>query len=222
MSDGNDAVEAVWSRQQRREAADKREAEAMGKVRSAGRKALKRLSRYEREKPTPERAAQGVYELVDATKFDTSRKREVVLVDLKQRAGGAGEMHTRGQIGERELRAAAMICELYERSQTSQLSGFMWSERVDGGLPDIFGNRLMAAANAAGGYRGALSCLSATSRFLVEHRVVLCLSMEDVVRMAGAERLGTGEKDMRRRCDRGVTLVKDALDLLADHLGLSS
>lgn len=205
---------------QRIAAADAREAEAMGAVRAPGRKALKKLDQYNREKPTIERAAMGVFDVVDAQKFDTSRDKERVLMDWASRAGGAGEMYVRGQIKPREMRAAAMLCELWERSQTSQLSGVKIAERVDGGAVDISGGRLIAAGQASGEYRDALECLSRAGRALVEARVVRGMAMDNVVRLRSLDhRLGDGSPHQRSKY--ATKLLADALDLLADRFGLA-
>ena len=145
-----DRVEEVWGRAERRAAADARDAEAMGKVRAPGRKALKKLSSYERNKPTAEHAARGEFEVMPAEKFDTARKGEKVLVNLAARGRGAATMYARGHLKLREYQAAEQICMLAELSGASQLSGVAFSERVEGGKIDVDGARLRSAGLAYG------------------------------------------------------------------------
>lgn len=221
---GDDRVEDVWKRSENRAAANAREADASGKVRAPGRKALKSLRSYDRSKPTPEQAGRGVYEVERAERFDTSRKGEKVLVNLAGRAGGAATMFKRGQIQLRELRAAEKLCELHARSQTSQLSGVPLNERVDGGMVDVTGNRLRAAAMAHGEYREALESLSRCGRVLVENVVVMGMSMEDAVRLRSvAHRLGGGETgaNVRWRTTKAMVVVGEALEYLADHFNIA-
>lgn len=216
----DDRVEAVWGRAERRAAADKREAEAIGKVRAPGRKALKRLSKYERNKPTAENAARGEFEVMPAEKFDTARKGEKVLVNLAARGRGAATMYARGQLKLREYQAAERICLLAETAGASQLSGVPLSERVAGGRIDIEGNRLRAAGEAFGKYRDALERLSSTGRSLVENVVVLGRPMEEAVQMRSISRRVGDQVSLKKRVEKASVLLAEALDHLADVFGM--
>lgn len=208
------------ARAARRKARTEEGAAAVGAVRNPGRKALKALRGYDRSKPTEEQAGRGVYEIERAEVFDTSRKGEKVLVNLAGRAGGAATMFKRGQLQLRELRAAERLCELHARAGASQLSGVPMNERVDGGMVDLTGNRLQAAAAAHGEYRGALETLSRCGRVLVENVIVLGMAMEDAVRLRSvAHRLG-GLKTLDNQRSRAAVLVAEALDHLAEHFGI--
>jgi hypothetical protein len=220
--EGDDRVEAVWKRRSRVAAVDAREAAEAAGPRKAKRQAMKRLSHYEREKPTAEEAARGVFEVERAEKFDTSRKGEKVLVNLAARGRGAATMLKRNQISAREFRAAEELCRLFDLSQASQLSGVPMQERVDGGMVDTRGDRLRSAAKAAGEYRDALETLTTAGRVLVENVVVMGVAMESAVRMRTvAHRVGGGEKDMRRKVDRAHVMVSEALETLADHFRIA-
>lgn len=219
--EGDDRVEAVWKRRARVAAVDAREAAEAVPARKAKRQAMRRLEHYDREKPTAERAAAGVFEVERAERFDTSRKGEKVLVNLAARGHGAATMLKRGQITPREFRAAEKLCELFDRSQASQLSGVPMQERVEGGTVDTSGARLQAAANAYGEYRAALELLTSAGRVLVENVVVLGVSMEDAVRMRTvAHRMGTSQ-DLDYRRKRAVLIVSEALESLADHFRIA-
>lgn len=211
-----DRVQQVWDRMDQRETIDAREAAARSGVANPGRRALNGLKSYDREKPTKERAADGVFEVIDAVRFDTSRVNERILMDWKARAGGAGEMFARGQIGVRELAAAVRLLELWEQSRSSQLSGMRIAERVDGGGADASGARLAGAADAAGAYRWSLAALSRTGAFLVEQRVVMQRPMEKVVTLPGAGRISA--PSIKHRVAEANKLLIDALDHLADVL----
>lgn len=201
---------------------DEREAAETAAGRKVRRGAMKRLSHYEREKPTAEEAARGEFEVLPAERFDTSRKGEKVLVNLAARGRGAATMFKRNQISAREFRAAEELYRLFDLSQASQLSGVPMQERVDGGMVDTRGDRLRSAAKAAGEYRDALETLTTAGRVLVENVVVLGVAMESAVRMRTvAHRLGGGEKDMRRKVDRAHVVVSEALDKLADHFRIA-
>lgn len=213
-----DRMQQVWDRQGRRDAADEAAEAARGEITREGRKQLKVMKAYDREKPTKERASVGVFDVIDAALFDTSRVNERILMDWKARAGGAGEMFARGQIEVRELAAAVRLCELFESSRSSQLSGMRIAERVDGGGVDASGHRLAAAAWAAGAYKWALAQLSRTGAFLVERRVVLAMPMEEVVRLKGAGRLTASS--VKHRVAEANKLLIDALDKLADVLDI--
>lgn len=218
------AAQRARARAERRKAIDAGEAEATGRVRAPGRKALKSLRAYDRSKPTPEQAGRGVYEVEKAERFDTSRKGEKVLVNLAGRAGGAATMFKRGQIQLRELRAAEKLCELHARSQTSQLSGGGMNERVDGGMVDLTGNRLQAASAAFGEYREALETLTRAGRILVENVIVGGMPMEDAVRLRTvAHRLGAGNMsaNVRWRTTKAMIVVGEALESLADHFNIA-
>lgn len=205
------------ARAERRKARTEEGAAAVGAVRNPGRKALKGLRGYDRSKPTEEQAGRGVYEIERAETFDTQRKGEKVLVNLAGRAGGAATMFKRGQIQLRELKAAEKLCELHARSQTSQLSGGGMNERVDGGMVDVTGNRLQAAAAAFGEYRSALETLTRAGRILVENVVVMGMPMEDAVRLRTvAHRMGATQ-DLDTRRTKAFVVVCEALEQLADH-----
>lgn len=215
-------IERASARAARIAAADAREADAVGAVRGVGRKALKALDRYDREKPTLERAGMGVFDIIPAEMFDTQRVNERILMDWKSRAGGAGEMYARGQLGKehdarRRLAAGAILCALHETASMSQVMSMPMQERVDGGTVDTSGARLRAAAKAAGIFRASLEELSATGRYLVENRVIHCKPMEAVVQGRALARL-LGEVSVRKRCEKAAVLLLDALDELADML----
>lgn len=218
----DEALDQVLARAKRIYEADAREADALGAVRGVGRKALKGLQRYDREKPTLERAGVGVWDVIPAEMFDTSRLNERMLMDWKARAGGAGEMYARGQLGEghdarRRLQAGAMLCSLHEQARMSQLSSMPMQERVDGGTVDTSGSRLRSAAKAAGIVRAALEELSAAGRYLVENRVIHCKPMETVAGGRALARL-LGDVSPRKKCEKAVVLLLDALDELASAL----
>lgn len=215
--EGEDRVERVWKRRERVAAVDAREAAEAAGPRKAKRTAMKRLAHYERDKPTAEEAARGVFEVERAEVFDTSRKGEKVLVNLAARGRGAATMFKRNQISLREFRAADELCKLFDLSQASQLSGVPMKERVDGGMVDTGGDRLRSAAKAAGEYRDALETLTRAGRVLVENVVVLGVAMEDAVRLRTvAHRMGASE-DLDYRRKRAVLIVSEALEALADH-----
>lgn len=221
--EGEDRVEAVWRRRSRVAAVDAREAAEAAGLRKVKRQAMKRLAHYERDKPTPEQAAAGAFEVTAAERFDTSRKGEKVLVNLAARGRGAATMLKRNQISAREFRAAEKLCELFDRSQASQLSGVPMAERVDGGTVDTTGARLRAASAAYGEYREAMEGLTTAGRVLVENVVVYGVAMEQAVRMRTvAHRLGGGEKDLRRKVDRALVVVSEALEALADHFHIKT
>lgn len=98
--------------------------------------------------PTLEQARRGEFVVEKGERFDTARKGETVLVNGASRARGAATMYARKQISKRELMAAEKLCGLFELSQSSQLSGVAMSERVEGGMVDLSGARLRAAAAA--------------------------------------------------------------------------
>lgn len=186
----------------------------------ASKASWKALKEHGRETPTREHAAKGEFVRMPGERIDTALKGEKLLVNLAARAHGAGTMFNRGQISDRELRAAVMLCELAERAQMSQLSGVKLEERVDGGAADVDGSRLRAAAAAAGKYRAALATLSQSGRVLVEHVVVLGMPLEEAVCIRRiADRLG-GEATAWR-AKKAMVLVRDALDHLADQFHLA-
>lgn len=214
-----DAMEAVWGRTERRAAVDAAEAEAMKKAGLAPKATRKVMFNYDREKPTPERSRNGAFEVVNAAMFDTQRDKEKLLMDWKARAGGAGEMYARQQIARREMMGAAMLMSLYERAQTSALSGFAFQERVDGGEVDISGGRLIGAAAAAGGFMAAMHSMSRMGQFLVQHRVVVGRPMEEIVQLNEVvDRFGSGV--VRRRCELATVVLVDGLVTLADSFGI--
>lgn len=171
--------------------------------------------------PTIEQARRGEFEVVKGERFDTARKGETVLVNGASRARGAATMYARKQISKRELLAAERLCGLFELSQSSQLSGVAMSERVEGGMVDLSGARLRAAAAAFGEYREALEMLTRAGRVLVENVVVGSMAMEDAVRLRTvAHRMGaTQDVDMRRT--KAFVVLSEALEALADHFGLA-
>jgi hypothetical protein len=215
--EGEDRVEAVWKRAERRNAVDAREADALAASRKDRRKAMKRLAHYERDKPTPEQAAAGAFEVTPAERFDTSRKGEKVLVNLTARGRGAATMLRRNQISAREFRAAEKLCELFDRSQASQLSGVPMSERVDGGAIDTTGARLRAASAAYGEYREAMEGLTQAGRVLVENVVVYGVAMEHAVRMRTVSHRMGALKSIDNQKSRAAVLIAEALESLADH-----
>lgn len=219
--EGEDRVEAVWKRQERRRAADAREAAEAVPGRKSRRGAMKRLSHYERDKPTAEEAARGVFEVELAERFDTSRKGEKVLVNLAARGRGAATMLKRGQITPREFRAAEELCRLFDLSQASQLSGVPMQERVDGGMVDTRGDRLRSAAKAAGEYRDALETLTTAGRVLVENVVVLGVAMEAAVRMRTVAHRMDALKSLDNKRSRAAVLIAEALETLADHFRIA-
>lgn len=223
MADGGeeDRVEAVWRRRSRVAAVDAREAAETAAGRKERRNAMKRLAHYERDKPTGEQAARGQFEIERAEKFDTSRKGEKVLVNMAVRARGAATMFKRGQITARELRAAEKLCELFDRSQASQLSGVPMQERVDGGAMDTSGGRLRAAASAFGEYRKALETLTSAGRVLVENVVVGGVAMEDAVRLRTVAHRMASLKSLDNQRSRAVLIVSEALETLADHFRIA-
>ncbi len=170
--------------------------------------------------PTREQQAGNEYMRVAGERIDIKLKGEMVLVNASGRAGGAGVLFNRGQIGKRELGAAAKVCELAERARASQLSGMQMGERVDGGKIDLDGARLRSAAMAAGELREALALLSRQGRVLVEKCIVGGMSLESAVRVRPlAEWLGD-DTTLRHRCKKAVVLLRDALDRLADAFHL--
>jgi hypothetical protein len=176
----------------------------------------KAIEQHQRDKPTHERAYSNEFTLMRGEMIDTKHKGEKLLVNLTNRARGAGVLFNRGQISERELRACFMLCELADEALTSQLSGVQVSERVDGGKVDLSGSRLANAAAAAGEMRGLLDQLSRCQRVLVENVVVGGMAMEDAVRLRSvAKRLGDGE-NVRWKCARAMLILRDGLDHLAD------
>lgn len=186
----------------------------------ASKASWKALKEHGRETPTREQAAKGEFTRMAGEKLDTALKGEKLLVNLATRAKGAGVMFNRGQISEREMRAAVMLCELAERAQLSQLSGVRLEERVEGGAVDVDGSRLRAAAVAAGKYRAALETLSASGRVLVESVVVLGMPVEEAVCIGRiARRLGGEATGWRAK--KAMVLVRDALDHLADQFHLA-
>jgi hypothetical protein len=214
-------IEGVWRRQEQRAAMTERERQAMAEAAAVPGPVRRTLKAYDREKPTRERQRGGAFEVMDAAVFEAGRKGEKVLLDWRGRAGGAGEMHARGQLRRRELAAAVRLCELAELARSSQLSGLRIAERVDGGLVGIDGgDRLASAASAAGEYRRAVGALTVGLRALVEHRVVLGRPMEEVVRLKPVvARVGT--ISIRKRCEKANVLVAEALDQLADLFGFA-
>lgn len=186
----------------------------------ASKASWKALKAHERETPTREHAAKGEFVRMAGERIDTALKGEKLLVNLATRAKGAGAMFNRGQISERELRAAVLLCELAEQAQLSQLSGVRLEERVSGGQADVDGSRLRAAAAAAGKYRAALETLSGSGRVLVESVVVLGMPIEEAVRIDRiARRLGGAATGWRAK--KAMVLVRDALDHLADQFHLA-
>lgn len=186
----------------------------------ASKASWKALKDHQQGSPTREHAVNGEYVRMAGEKVDTALKGEKLLVNLAARAHGAGTMFNRGQISDRELRAAVMLCELAERAQMSQLSGVKLAERVDGGQADVDGSRLRAAATAAGKYRDALETLSQCGRLLVENVIVLGMPLEEAVRVRRvADRLGGAAAAWRAK--KAMVLVRDALDHLADQFHLA-
>lgn len=190
------------------------------KGRGQSKASRKALHLHDREKPTREHASRGEFTRMRGEKIDTRHKGEMLLVNLANRARGAGVMFNRGQISEREMRAAEKLCELAELAQLSQLSGMMMGERVDGGKVDTDGARLGAAAAAVGKYRDAVGQLSRCGRILVENCVVGGMAMEDAVRLrVVAIRLGE-DNTLKNRVTKAMLLTRDALDKLADSFHL--
>lgn len=216
-----DRLAAQLRRAERRKASDAREVAAMAGVRAVPRRTRKVMAGYDREKPTREAQRTGEFEVVDAASLGASdRKGDPVLLDWRSRAGGAGEMAGKGQIGKRELMAAVRLMSLVERARAAQVSGVALAERVDGGGPAGDGGRLAWAASASGEYREAMGRLSRLQRSLVEWRVVLGKPMEEVVQLRSvAARLGAGQQ-VRYRCNKALVALVEGLDALADYFGL--
>jgi hypothetical protein len=181
----------------------------------------KALERHNREKPTHERAYSNEFTLMRGEIIDTRHKGEKLLVNLSNRARGAGVMFNRGQISERELRAAFALCELADLAGASQLSGLPMSDRVDGGMVDLSGSRLTSAAAAAGKLRDKLELLSRCQRVLVENVIIAGVAMEDAVRLRSvANRLGDGD-NVRWKCKQAIIILRDGLDHLADLFNIA-
>lgn len=171
--------------------------------------------------PTREVRDRDEFMRMPGEQIDTKHKGETLLVNMSNRARGAGVMFNRGQISAREMRAAVKLCEMAELAQLSQLSGMPMGERVDGGAVDVSGSRLTSAAMAAGRYREALERLSKCGRILVENCVVFGMPMEEAVRLRTvAMRLGA-ENTPKNRVSKALVIVRDALDLLADRFNLA-
>lgn len=187
----------------------------------ASKASWKALKDHDRGSPTKEQARDGEFTRMAGERIDTRLKGEKLLVNLANRARGAGVMFNRGQISDRERRAAEKLCELAEAAQLSQLSGVMMGERVDGGKVDVDGSRLRGAAVAFGQYREALEKLSKCGRVLVENVVVLGMPMEEAVRLRTVARRLGGSESLKWRAQQAMIVLRDALDHLADEFHLA-